>query len=406
MRSSAVDHRFDFGTLQSGVKKLFRVDDIWLQFEDMRILPDPLKLHDGVIRSATHAVNIKPSPALADMFRIVGRGVVKHALRIDTELLHAMQHGKSAVLFPLYAATYLKIGVSCELPKELRMPAVKSEPSVKAEESLPETLPGVVIATNTVSTKANCGLSSYAFTFDCLVASFQLKWELRSSKVEVKDLAKHVWKLTLHPSLVKHIQAQQHDLKLPSRTILARAEIKLDVLSYAYWAYQLDDNQSFGYLMIDSSPQGGWDLFACLDDVLCWPNHFTLGQQVAMDIATHWTRRMLPLSCLGKGCSSTFHRAYSLYMKIRLVGGSQCKRPENPCNVLVLEMFAFVLSSHWLGQTPPRVLEHGCWVSGSGPLVILQRWRPKEHLKPFPFVGKPSCVASWVQTFLAQAFYQ
>jgi hypothetical protein len=121
---------------------------------------------------------------------------------------------------------------------------------------------------------------------------------------------------------VKQVTAQSHKLRLPSRSILDRAEVKLDVLSYAYWARQLDDNHSFGYLMSDSSPQGGWDLFACLDDVLCWPNHFTIGQQMSTNIAAHWTRRMLPPSCLGKGCSSTFHRAYSLYMKIRLVGGS------------------------------------------------------------------------------------
>jgi hypothetical protein len=287
------------------------------------VLAVAVQLDDAKFRSPQHVVRIRNLAGWADIFRQVGCGVVRHLLRIEPKVLAAMQDGRIAILHPAYSAAYLKIQVLSEVvvPPAAVPAALEPQPA----EQLPVQ---IVIATNAVESARRSGIaSSHVYTIDAIVAGLQLRWALKRSAISFLDISKHVWTLTLHPTLAKVVSEQSANLHLPSRAVLDRSELKLDVLTCNYWAHQLDTHDSFGYLMIDSSPQGGWDLFACLDDVLNWPKHLGTRAQITMDLAAHWSRRMLPLSCLGKGCSSTFHRAYSLFMKPRLVSGNQLVFP-------------------------------------------------------------------------------
>jgi hypothetical protein len=308
---------FDLATLQSHVAAQVAPDDIWIRFGVVSVLNTPVQLVNTAIASPLHVLNIKPNALWAGIYRLVGSGVVKMLVRINSALLPSMRAGRLAIICPAYAVLYLKIVVSHQ-PELVVQSPLPPQPA----EQFPLPPAATVISNNVLSSPPRSGLrTSHVYTVDALSSGLQLRWALKSSTIGFLDISKHVWKLTLERELANRVVAESEHLALPSRSVLDRAEIKLDVLTCKYWADQMDGHDCFSYLMIDSSPQGGWDLFACLDDVLYWPKSFDARAQADMNLCAQWSRRMLPISCLGKGCSSTFHRAFSLLVKLRVVSG-------------------------------------------------------------------------------------
>jgi len=90
---------------------------------------------------------------------------------------------------------------------------------------------------------------------------------------------------------------------MPSLALMRQARLRLDYLSIMWQRREFLRYKSIRYLLCDSSPQLGWNIFGVLEDRVIIPEAATLSLHLYMqlELNEHWESEVLPLSSSGLG---------------------------------------------------------------------------------------------------------
>ena len=87
----------------------------------------------------------------------------------------------------------------------------------------------------------------------------------------------------------------------PECSSLMNAKVKLDVMHMHWMAEVYKKYDVTAYDIIDSSPQFGWNYLVIRTDEFMYPRNASALDRLKISLDDIYTRRTLPLSCLGYG---------------------------------------------------------------------------------------------------------
>ena len=276
---------------------IFNVLKIRFTFHEAESIVD-----NSMCKSWLHACRMTMAPEIRTIFDTTGCPATTLTIRFHSTLVLAATSGAcSAWLSPTYVAIHLKR--KAKPPDENDM---HDEPENAGHGGFEH---GDLLAKNTDRQNGKCvgkQFKQYAFTFDAILNGLRLRWFLRSTDVDFMQLSQIVWRLTLSPALVAALQAQAaRNLDLPSRRVLDRGQLKLDILSVGWYRHELASTSMHICLHADASRQRSINFYCLIQDVLAWPKTLSLREQVQLDVQQHYSRRICPLSVLAKTGAST-----------------------------------------------------------------------------------------------------
>jgi hypothetical protein len=118
-------------------------------------------------------------------------------------------------------------------------------------------------------------------------------------------------------------------IRFPSRRRCRWFRLKPDVMEMQYRRHELGHNMMVRWVMVDASPQGGWDFLIsrCMELVTdrrlleANPDRSVLKDRVALDLSTVYRKRTLPATVLGRGATQLPKKAWNFVHACRLESG-------------------------------------------------------------------------------------
>lgn len=150
------------------------------------------------------------------------------------------------------------------------------------------------------------------------------------------DIVTQVLRAVLKPEAADVIATAIADgtLVLPSRRRCRWWRIKLDIMEMRWRRQETQTHTIVRWIMIDSSPQGGWDclLARCMELVTDGelsagkPSKEALQRRVGLVLTTAYRQRTLPGTILGRGSTNLGKKLWNFFHMARLDGGTAFDR--------------------------------------------------------------------------------
>lgn len=151
--------------------------------------------------------------------------------------------------------------------------------------------------------KQQTGIITHRYTVEGLLAYLELSSYTKPSVSMNNVLAASATILLALPnsSLIAEIRNNKFDL--PSIDVLRRSRLRLDLLRMRFDQHMFLRFDCLTYLLIDSSPQLGYDFLICIEDVVKLPEAETLdlARRAAVILNEAWESILLPFSSVGYG---------------------------------------------------------------------------------------------------------
>ena len=109
----------------------------------------------------------------------------------------------------------------------------------------------------------------------------------------------------------------------------------MDIVQMRWRQVELSKHHTIRWLMLDSSPQGGWDFFLCRAmelvtdrELLQTPSKEALMRRVNLDLTRAYRKRTLPATILGQGATGKANKLWNFVHVARVDSGAaeQCHR--------------------------------------------------------------------------------
>ena len=157
-----------------------------------------------------------------------------------------------------------------------------------------------------------------------IASALRLHWNIRNScEVSLSEVIKMSWRVSLPPCEWTRLEEQLASgaLRIPSRSVLNAATVKMDIMYSVWQRCLLQKSRSWRYIVADSSPIK-YAFFCVREDRLSWPAAFGDGDVLGTLPQDHYCSTHLPLSTLGLGAAGEVHKGVNLCHAIVLQTGT------------------------------------------------------------------------------------
>jgi hypothetical protein len=143
---------------------------------------------------------------------------------------------------------------------------------------------------------------STGFEANIMLTAMKLSMKLKSADC-IDDVVLLAAELHMNADQLEKLKSDiaLKRIRLPKLGTILNAKIKLDVLAMHYMAEVYRDHDVTAYDIIDSSPQGGWNFLVIRSDEFVYPRGASPLDRLKTNLGKIYTRRTLPLTCLGYG---------------------------------------------------------------------------------------------------------
>ena len=125
----------------------------------------------------------------------------------------------------------------------------------------------------------------------------------------------------------QHIASALQDgsIRLPSTEIIRGAALRLDLMAMLYDRDVRNENRISRHLLVDSSPQAGFNMLCSIEKRLTVPLRIAedCRARASADIAQFHSHDALPLATLGLGCAGLKHKLASVTWSYSLITGNR-----------------------------------------------------------------------------------
>jgi hypothetical protein len=161
------------------------------------------------------------------------------------------------------------------------------------------------------------------YTPEVILRCFMFRCLLRN-QADFKKAVVLAWRCSLMKVEADQLELAliSGDLKLPSTTVLQKTEHRLCMLEFLWRRVRHDDTEFSSHLMPDSSPQGGYNYFLCIEFFWEWPRGLTVEEIVKHDLDSNCGQRYRALITMGHGCSDTLYKSAGMHHQLAIDTGT------------------------------------------------------------------------------------
>lgn len=164
---------------------------------------------------------------------------------------------------------------------------------------------------------------THRYSVRCLLAAWRLRCALRSGKTPLGDIVKMSAQLAFGSSGAAQVcsDIDSGALPLPAKDVLAKVGQRLNLMDFLWQRHSHSDRSAYRWLFLDSSPQGGYNFLVFMEDKISFSAALDPPDIVRLDLASNYTERHLPVTCLGYGAADRLYKTLSVHHAICLETG-------------------------------------------------------------------------------------
>ena len=166
----------------------------------------------------------------------------------------------------------------------------------------------------------------YRYNVTELLHALELMWALKDvKKTPLGDIARLVWGLSLPPEERRRMEAKLTDgtLRLPQRTVLLEACVRLDILQSCFQRKLLHEQDGVRFLSLDAGKQRYTTYFAMREDRVLWKRGTGPSELVALNLQEVFESRHMPISTVAYGGGTVWGKSLNTCTSLMLESGSE-----------------------------------------------------------------------------------